>query len=47
MLDFFRPPDLIQMPYIEKSEYDKIRDANIREREVEFLRIFGHPMNTE
>ena len=47
MLTTFRPPDPIKMPHIEKSEYDKIREANIKERDMEFLRIFGYPNNGE
>ena len=42
-----RPPSLIEMPHIDKSEYENIRDANIAERQVEFLRIFGYPMNMD
>ena len=40
-----RPLDPIPAhPEMEKSEYERIRDANIEEREQEFLRIFGYPL---
>ena len=40
-----RPPDVIQMPQMDKSQYEIIRDANIEECKAEFLRIFGYPLN--
>ena len=40
-----RPLDPVPaLPEMEKSEYERIRDANIEEREQEFLRIFGYPL---
>ena len=33
------------MPEQEKSQYELVRAQNIEEREVEFLRIFGYPIN--
>ena len=43
----YRAPDLIQMPLIKKSQYEVIRDENIKECREEFLRIFGYPMDAE
>ena len=42
-----RPPAPIVMPEMEKSEYELIRLQNIEEREAEFLRIFGYPLDLE
>ena len=42
-----RPPEPIQMPEIEKSEYELIRLENIEERDREYLRIFGVPINLD
>ena len=42
-----RPPEPIQMPEVEKSEYELIRLENIEEREREYLRIFGAPINLD
>ena len=42
------PRPLTPLPPLQlepKSAYEKIRDENVAEREREFLRIFGHPMN--
>ena len=40
-----RPLDPVPaLPEMEKSEYERIREANIAEREQEFLRIFGYPL---
>ena len=40
-----RPPATLVMPVIEKSEYEIARLHNIEEREAEFLRIFGYPID--
>ena len=42
-----RPLEPIQMPEMEKSEYELIRLDNIEEREAEHLRIFGYPINLD
>ena len=42
-----RPLAPIAMPELEKSEYELIRLQNIAEREAEFLRIFGFPIDLE
>ena len=39
-----RPLTSIVMPEQEKSQYELVRAQNIEEREVEFLRIFGYPL---
>ena len=39
-----RPLVSIVMPEQEKSQYELVRAQNIEEREVEFLRIFGYPI---
>ena len=43
----FRPLAPIPMPKLEKSEYELVRLQNIAEREAEFLRIFGFPIDLE
>ena len=40
-----RPLASIVMPEREKSQYELVRAQNIEEREVEFLRIFGYPID--
>ena len=40
-----RPLAPIVMPEMEKSEYELVRLANIEEKEAEFLRIFGYPLD--
>ena len=42
-----RPPEPIQVPDHPKSEYELIRLDNIEEREREYLRIFGVPINLD
>ena len=46
-LNLCRPQASILMPELEKSEYELVRLQNIAERETEFLRIFGYPLDLE
>ena len=41
----FRPLASIVMPEQEKSKYELLRAQNIEEREMEFLRVFGYPID--
>ena len=40
-----RPLASIVMPEQEKSQYELVREQNIEEREVNFLAIFGYPID--
>ena len=43
-----RPLDAIEMGEIpEPSEYELVRMANIEEKNAEFLRIFGYPLQED
>ena len=43
----YRPLAPIVMPETEKSDYELVRLANIEEREAEFLRIYGYPIDLD
>ena len=40
-----RPPTPIEMPEMEKSEYEMVRLRNIEEIEAAHLEIFGTPVD--
>ena len=40
-----RPLASIVMPEQKKSQYELVRAQNIEERELDFLRVFGYPID--
>ena len=42
-----RPLEPIWSIVMEKSQYENVRLQSIEEREAEFERIFGHPINLD